>query len=125
MPHSARLSVKSCTGDEESAIKGDSSAEDNAVNAPNAPRASSKPAAVEGSGEGKKRKRKRGPKVNGVSASRRRLSVSKPARDPRDEAAISPLEPLTEARSPSPVIDFDGLSRPSMPTSYMIFGIEE
>ena len=66
---------------------------------------------VEGS---KKRKRRsRGSKTNG-SVSRRRLSVSKPARDPRDEA--SPTRPDTEAvgtRSPSPVIDFDGLSRPS------------
>lgn len=44
------------------------------------------------------------------SHSRRRLSVSKPARDPRDEAP--PATPATE-RSPSPVIDFDGLSRPS------------
>jgi GTP cyclohydrolase IA len=61
---------------------------------------------VEGS---KKRKRRsRGPKTNGT-VSRRRLSVSKPARDPRDEA--SPVAAGT--RSPSPVIDFDGLSRPS------------
>lgn len=66
---------------------------------------------VEGS---KKRKRRsRGSKTNST-VSRRRLSVSKPARDPRDEA--SPSRPDTEAagtRSPSPVIDFDGLSRPS------------
>ena len=64
-------------------------------------------------GEGKKRKRKKDNKVNGHSSSRRRLSVSKPARDPRDEA--SPPRLFTETRSPSPVIDFDGLSRPSMP----------
>lgn len=64
--------------------------------------------------ESKKRKRRsRGSKTNGT-VSRRRLSVSKPARDPRDEA--SPARPEAEAagtRSPSPVIDFDGLSRPS------------
>jgi len=69
---------------------------------------------VEGS---KKRKRRsRGSKANGT-VSRRRLSVSKPARDPRDEA--SPVRPEEEAagtRSPSPVIDFDGLSRPSRGT---------
>ena len=66
-------------------------------------------------GHGKKRKRKskseKGSKVNGV---KRRHSVSKPARDPRDEAS-SPRskKELVGTRSPSPVIDFDGLSRPS------------
>lgn len=66
---------------------------------------------VEGS---KKRKRRsRGSKANGA-VSRRRLSVSKPARDPRDEASpVRPEEGATGTRSPSPVIDFDGLSRPS------------
>lgn len=45
----------------------------------------------------------------------RRLSVSKPARDPRDDPSPQrPLEEAIEIRSPSPVIDFDGLSRPSM-----------
>jgi GTP cyclohydrolase I len=44
----------------------------------------------------------------------RRLSVSKPARDPRDDPSPQrPLEEAIEIRSPSPVIDFDGLSRPS------------
>jgi hypothetical protein len=62
----------------------------------------------------KKAKSERGAKVNGIPHSKRRHSVSKPARDPRDEA--SPLRPPQELgwiRSPSPVIDFDGLSRPS------------
>lgn len=68
-------------------------------------------------GQGKKRKRKqkgeKGGKVNGSHA-KRRHSVSKPARDPRDNP--SPTRPnleLAGTRSPSPVIDFDGLSRPS------------
>ena len=66
---------------------------------------------VEGS---KKRKRRsRGSKTNGP-VSRRRLSVSKPARDPRDEASPArPSAKVVGTRSPSPVIDFDGLSRPS------------
>ncbi|PMD21760.1 GTP cyclohydrolase I [Hyaloscypha hepaticicola] len=65
----------------------------------------------------KKPKSERGAKFNGMSHSKRRHSVSKPARDPRDEA--SPLRPSQEpagTRSPSPVIDFDGLSRPSRGT---------
>jgi hypothetical protein len=69
---------------------------------------------VNGGNEGnKKRKNKeKGSKVNGhKSHKRRRYSISKAARDPRDEA--SPIEPETDSRSPSPVIDFDGLSRPS------------
>ncbi|KAH8805744.1 GTP cyclohydrolase [Xylogone sp. PMI_703] len=45
---------------------------------------------------------------------RRRSILSKAARDPRDEA--SPLRPLTETRSPTPVVDFDGLSKPSRGT---------
>lgn len=69
-------------------------------------------------GHSKKRKRKqkseKGGKVNGSSA-KRRHSVSKPARDPRDEASpVRPQEEIAGTRSPSPVIDFDGLSRPSM-----------
>lgn len=70
----------------------------------------------------KKRKRKskaekHSKKTNGA-LSKRRHSVSKPARDPRDEA--SPVEEdEDEVRSPSPVIDFDGLSRPSK--SFFIF----
>jgi hypothetical protein len=42
---------------------------------------------------------------------KRRHTLSKATRDPRDEA--SPVEPDVGTRSPSPVIDFDGLSRPS------------
>lgn len=68
-------------------------------------------------GHSKKRKRKqkseKGGKVNG-SHSKRRHSVSKPARDPRDEASpVRPQKEIAGTRSPSPVIDFDGLSRPS------------
>ncbi|KAH8591010.1 GTP cyclohydrolase [Bisporella sp. PMI_857] len=66
-------------------------------------------------GQSKTRKRKKSSKMNGQSSSKRRMSVSKPARDPRDEA--SPNGGLvTTTRSPSPVIDFDGLSRPSRGT---------
>lgn len=69
----------------------------------------------------KKKKRKskaeKSSQVNGSKPrSKRRHSVSKPARDPRDEA--SPEESIEDnaiTRSPSPVIDFDGLSRPSKP----------
>lgn len=55
----------------------------------------------------------------------RRLSVSKPARDPRDDPSPQrAAEEVTETRSPSPVIDFDGLSRPStllrIPLIYMV-----
>lgn len=61
--------------------------------------------------EGRK-KRKRDKKTpRGRSLKRRHYSISKAARDPRDEA--SPIEPEPGTRSPSPVIDFDGLSRPS------------
>jgi GTP cyclohydrolase IA len=42
---------------------------------------------------------------------KRRNSLSKAARDPRDKA--SPVEPDVSTRSPSPVIDFDGLIKPS------------
>jgi hypothetical protein len=58
----------------------------------------------------KKRKRDK-KKSRGRSLKRRHYSISKAARDPRDEA--SPTEPEPGTRSPSPVIDFDGLSRPS------------
>lgn len=73
--------------------------------------------------------------VNGTHPlAERRSSVSKPARDFRDMPEISPkkkkktskataaLPPIESAadssvtRSPSPVIDFDGLSRPSLGT---------
>ncbi|CAD6447377.1 563f6cf9-14ca-43d0-a938-37acd8659378 [Sclerotinia trifoliorum] len=62
------------------------------------------------------KKKKRKSKANGHHGhGHRRHSVStKPARDPRDEAADTPEEtPVEVSRSPSPVIDFDGLSRPS------------
>lgn len=56
-------------------------------------------------------------KVNGSkSSSKRRHSVSKPARDPRDEASITDSPVEDDIRSPSPVIDFDGLSKPSLGT---------
>lgn len=45
---------------------------------------------------------------------RRRLSLSKAARDPRDEASPISTPKGSPTRSPSPVIDFDGLSHPSM-----------
>ena len=60
--------------------------------------------------EGRK-KRKRDKKRSRGRSKRRHYSISKAARDPRDEA--SPTEPEPGTRSPSPVIDFDGLSRPS------------
>lgn len=61
----------------------------------------------------KKRKRKKSDKVNGTK--KRRHSVSKPARDPRDQASpLSSEADVVGTRSPSPVIDFDGLSKPSM-----------
>ena len=59
----------------------------------------------------KKRKRDR-KKSRGRSLKRRHYSIGKAARDPRDEAS-PPHEPQPGSRSPSPVIDFDGLSRPS------------
>lgn len=44
--------------------------------------------------------------------SHRRLSMTKAARDPRDEPPPpSPAGKIDESRSPSPAIDFDGLSR--------------
>jgi GTP cyclohydrolase I len=67
---------------------------------------------IEGHSKKKKRKLKSDSQPNGTA--KRRYSVSKPARDPRDNP--SPLRPVIEdtgTRSPSPVIDFDGLSRPS------------
>jgi GTP cyclohydrolase I len=66
-----------------------------------------------GGNEGQKKRRKiKKSKDNGhKSHKRRRYSISKAARDPRDEA--SPIEAENDSRSPSPVIDFDGLSRPS------------
>ncbi|KAI9647739.1 GTP cyclohydrolase 1 [Ciborinia camelliae] len=67
-------------------------------------------------GELSKKKKKSKSNGHGHGHRHRRLSVStKPARDPRDEAADTPEEAIVEevSRSPSPVIDFDGLSRPS------------
>jgi len=65
--------------------------------------------------EGYKKKRKHKEKRSKEDGRRivkkRRHSFSKAARDPRDEA--SPVELDPGSRSPSPVIDFDGLSRPS------------
>lgn len=66
-------------------------------------------------GEGHKKKRKfkdkRPREDRRRPIKKRRYSLSKAARDPRDEA--SPVEPDLGTRSPSPVIDFDGLSKPS------------
>ncbi|KAH7369157.1 GTP cyclohydrolase I [Plectosphaerella cucumerina] len=65
----------------------------------------------------KKRKHTAGPNGSG-----RRPSLSLPARDPRDSGAVvkaSKLEAVAdgkETRSPSPMVDFDGLSRPSKGT---------
>lgn len=82
--------------------------------------------------ERKERKRKNGETaavaaVNGAKPnafSQRRNSLAKASRDPRDEpipkkrrASAVPEEGtavVKASRSPSPVIDFDGLSRPSM-----------
>ncbi|CVK87614.1 probable GTP cyclohydrolase I [Fusarium mangiferae] len=83
--------------------------------------------------ERKEKKRKNGDAVavNGAKPSafaQRRNSLAKASRDPRDEplprkrrAAASQSVPeeegaLVKIRSPSPVIDFDGLSRPSRGT---------
>ncbi|KAI0403150.1 GTP cyclohydrolase I [Xylaria palmicola] len=75
----------------------------------------------------KKRKRRR-TKDGGISESnaqpgsaKRRNSLSKAARDPRDEPERKKKKKKArpegiETRSPSPVIDFDGLSRPSLGT---------
>jgi GTP cyclohydrolase IA len=51
-----------------------------------------------------------------LSNANRRNSISKAARDPRDQPTPSKksISAGTVTRSPSPVIDFDGLSRPSM-----------
>ncbi|RDW95072.1 putative GTP cyclohydrolase I [Coleophoma crateriformis] len=64
----------------------------------------------------RRRKRDRGSK-NGENGKRRRHSISKAARDPRDEASPGDSPAAEEiVRSPSPVIDFDGLSHPSRGT---------
>ncbi|RYP66856.1 hypothetical protein DL771_007578 [Monosporascus sp. 5C6A] len=58
--------------------------------------------------------------VDGESKSKRKNNLSKAARDPRDEPERKKKRKTkadgTETRSPSPVIDFDGLSRPSRGT---------
>ncbi|TLS31268.1 hypothetical protein PpBr36_03201 [Pyricularia pennisetigena] len=66
----------------------------------------------------KHKKRKSDHGVNGViKTAQRRLSLSNAARDPRDEPPPKPKKkPEAPTRSPSPVIDFDGLSRPSVGT---------
>ncbi|KAI1115816.1 GTP cyclohydrolase I [Nemania sp. NC0429] len=75
----------------------------------------------------RKKKRRRRTKDGGISevdlrpsSSKRRNSLSKAARDPRDEPEgkrrKTSKREETETRSPSPVIDFDGLSRPSLGT---------
>ena len=66
-------------------------------------------------GTRKKKRKSKTPRENGTSH-KRRHSVSKPARDPRDEAPPlrSSMKGLTGSRSSTPVIDFDGLSKPSM-----------
>ncbi|KAI1075680.1 GTP cyclohydrolase I [Whalleya microplaca] len=74
-----------------------------------------------------KKKRRRRKKDGGISevngkesSSKRRNSLSKAARDPRDEpTGRKRKRPKVEGivtRSPSPLIDFDGLSRPSRGT---------
>ncbi|KAI1473307.1 hypothetical protein K445DRAFT_321996 [Daldinia sp. EC12] len=76
--------------------------------------------------DSKKKRRRRAKdggisEINGHSKSlKRRNSISKAARDPRDEPRGKKQKKArnegTETRSPSPVIDFDGLSRPSRGT---------
>lgn len=72
----------------------------------------------------RRKRRRRRAKDGGISevglrpsSSKRRNSLSKAARDPRDEPERKRKKTSkreeTETRSPSPVIDFDGLSRPS------------
>ncbi|KAF2963618.1 hypothetical protein GQX73_g9952 [Xylaria multiplex] len=73
-----------------------------------------------------KKRTKRWSKDGGISevnpglSSKRRNSLSKAARDPRDEPERKRKKKAkvegTVTRSPSPVIDFDGLSRPSRGT---------
>lgn len=62
----------------------------------------------------KRRRRKQKAGVDGEPRKKktRRNSLSKAPRDPRD-GVDSPVEQDVGTRSPSPVIDFDGLSKPS------------
>lgn len=83
-------------------------------------------AAVSGDEEGdvgelKKISKKKRKHSSGPNGSGRRPSLSLPARDPRDSGAVVKAAPKAvndddgkETRSPSPMVDFDGLSRPSM-----------
>ncbi|TPX08672.1 uncharacterized protein E0L32_009861 [Thyridium curvatum] len=71
--------------------------------------------------DGEKRSKKKSKKSGLHRSSKRRHSISKAARDPRDEPESPPpkkskKEEGAVTRSPSPVIDFDGLSRPSTGT---------
>lgn len=81
-----------------------------------------RPDLSENAKERRKRKRKsRQEGANGVVSTKRRHSMSKPARDLRDEPETSPGPTKAtgsgkDTRSPSPFIDFDGLSRPSAGT---------
>jgi GTP cyclohydrolase I len=61
--------------------------------------------------ESKKKRKKEKKSKDHKPSKKRKNSLSKAARDPRD-ALETPIEE-TSTRSPSPVIDFDGLSRPS------------
>lgn len=66
----------------------------------------------------KEKKRKVDGEINSHSKKARRESLSQPARDPRDNLPKKEKKKKAKAegvvtRSPSPVIDFDGLSRPS------------
>lgn len=68
----------------------------------------------------KKRRRRNKPKnaADGRPMKKtRRNSLSKAPRDPRD-AASPIISPAPDTRSQSPVIDFDGLSRPSKAYHY-------
>ncbi|POS82385.1 GTP cyclohydrolase I [Erysiphe pulchra] len=64
-----------------------------------------------------KRKTSSAHKLSGLHRKKQRHSFVKPARDPRDEPSPENLESGSSlTRSPSPFIDFDGLSRPSRGT---------
>lgn len=102
-----------------------------------------RPASVSGSSTGSSddssRRKKRRDRKNGSSKKRssngdfsipgafaqRRNSLAKASRDPRDEPLPKKKRAVAEGavvktRSPSPVIDFDGLSRPS---TFLLFPI--
>ncbi|KAI0859231.1 GTP cyclohydrolase I [Xylaria cubensis] len=82
---------------------------------------------LRGEGKAKNKRKRRRAKDGGISetvsqpsSSKRRNSLHKAARDPRDEPERKRKKKTrtegTETRSPSPLIDFDGLSRPSLGT---------